>query len=160
MKIDPARIDLAVLYPSKSLRTSFQYQIPTPFPIPRLPSPSNSPRHGPSSSPGICAPRHGGLCGKIKLGRSLRVSLVNPLTPTSFMRVSPLLHASSQVTSDVTSPPKLMTNVSFAFHSQANTHLNQDNYELVTDCNSLTYCADNGTCAWKGCRKDTVSLHV
>ncbi|OWZ51965.1 hypothetical protein C356_02159 [Cryptococcus neoformans c45] len=39
--------------------------------------------------------------------------------------------------------------------AQANTHLNQDNYELVTDCNPLTYCADNGTCAWKGCRKDT-----
>ncbi|WVO14988.1 hypothetical protein L204_102631 [Cryptococcus depauperatus] len=38
--------------------------------------------------------------------------------------------------------------------SQANTHLDQTNYQLVTDCVATTYCAENGTCAWKGCRKD------
>ncbi|WVQ84452.1 hypothetical protein IAT38_006604 [Cryptococcus sp. DSM 104549] len=39
--------------------------------------------------------------------------------------------------------------------AQANTHLDSSNYQLVTDCDATTYCADNGTCAWKGCRRAT-----
>ncbi|GAW01795.1 hypothetical protein LENED_003408 [Lentinula edodes] len=27
-------------------------------------------------------------------------------------------------------------------------------YQFYTDCNSVTYCASNGTCAHRGCRKD------
>ncbi|KAL7425219.1 hypothetical protein Q5752_000907 [Cryptotrichosporon argae] len=37
---------------------------------------------------------------------------------------------------------------------QANSHLATDTWQLVTDCDATTYCADNGTCAYKGCRKD------
>ncbi|WRT69837.1 uncharacterized protein IL334_006828 [Kwoniella shivajii] len=37
---------------------------------------------------------------------------------------------------------------------QANQHLDGGSYNLVTDCDATTYCASNGTCAYKGCRKD------
>ncbi|WVQ66202.1 uncharacterized protein L199_004381 [Kwoniella botswanensis] len=37
---------------------------------------------------------------------------------------------------------------------QSNTHLDANTYNLITDCDSTTYCASNGTCAYKGCRKD------
>ncbi|ODO03578.1 hypothetical protein L198_02426 [Cryptococcus wingfieldii CBS 7118] len=39
--------------------------------------------------------------------------------------------------------------------SQANTHLDQANYQLVTDCDANTYCNSNNTCAWRGCRRNT-----
>ncbi|WVR07924.1 hypothetical protein IAU60_004967 [Kwoniella sp. DSM 27419] len=38
--------------------------------------------------------------------------------------------------------------------SQSNTHLDSATYNLVTDCDPTYYCADNGTCANKGCRRD------
>ncbi|RSH93179.1 hypothetical protein EHS25_007532 [Saitozyma podzolica] len=38
--------------------------------------------------------------------------------------------------------------------SQNNTHLDPDSWALVTDCDATTYCNANGTCAYKGCRKD------
>ncbi|KAK8849788.1 hypothetical protein IAR55_005124 [Kwoniella newhampshirensis] len=38
---------------------------------------------------------------------------------------------------------------------QSNTHLDGGSFQLVTDCNPTLYCADNSTCAYKGCRRDT-----
>ncbi|WVF68362.1 hypothetical protein IAT40_003127 [Kwoniella sp. CBS 6097] len=38
--------------------------------------------------------------------------------------------------------------------SQDNTHLDSATFNLVTDCDPRLYCAGNGTCAYKGCRKD------
>lgn len=44
-----------------------------------------------------------------------------------------------------------------ASRRQNNTHLDPDTWALVTDCDATTYCNANGTCAYKGCRKDIVS---
>ncbi|EIW71414.1 hypothetical protein TREMEDRAFT_27793 [Tremella mesenterica DSM 1558] len=38
--------------------------------------------------------------------------------------------------------------------SQANSHLDSDTWALDSDCDATTYCADNSTCAYRGCRKD------
>ncbi|ORX37634.1 hypothetical protein BD324DRAFT_680542 [Kockovaella imperatae] len=37
---------------------------------------------------------------------------------------------------------------------QSHTHLDTNTWNLVTDCDATTWCADNSTCANKGCRKD------
>ncbi|ORY34638.1 hypothetical protein BCR39DRAFT_513745 [Naematelia encephala] len=37
---------------------------------------------------------------------------------------------------------------------QADSHLDADTWALVTDCDPQYYCAANGTCANKGCRRD------
>lgn len=42
---------------------------------------------------------------------------------------------------------------------QSDTHLDFNTWNLVTDCDAQTYCADNSTCAYKGCRSDIVSIH-
>ncbi|WWD20420.1 hypothetical protein CI109_104896 [Kwoniella shandongensis] len=39
--------------------------------------------------------------------------------------------------------------------SQSNAHLDAGSFQLLTDCDPTLYCADNSTCAYKGCRKDT-----
>ena len=41
---------------------------------------------------------------------------------------------------------------------QNNTHLDTDTWALVGDCDTTTYCAGNGTCVLKGCRKDIARL--
>ncbi|KAJ3776508.1 hypothetical protein FB446DRAFT_292119 [Lentinula raphanica] len=38
--------------------------------------------------------------------------------------------------------------------SVSNNRLQVGTYQFYTDCNSVTYCASNGTCAHRGCRKD------
>ncbi|KAJ4468219.1 hypothetical protein J3R30DRAFT_3560244 [Lentinula aciculospora] len=38
--------------------------------------------------------------------------------------------------------------------SVSNNRLQIGTYQFYTDCNSETYCASNGTCAHRGCRKD------
>jgi hypothetical protein len=38
--------------------------------------------------------------------------------------------------------------------SQKNNKLSFGTYRLSTDCQSAYYCADNSTCANKGCRRD------
>ena len=38
--------------------------------------------------------------------------------------------------------------------SQANNRLQAGSYQFTGDCDSQTFCASNGTCANKGCRKD------
>jgi len=41
--------------------------------------------------------------------------------------------------------------------SQANTHLDQESWSLVTDCIPSAYCEVDGTCQPKRCRRDIVS---
>lgn len=41
---------------------------------------------------------------------------------------------------------------------QGNTRLDSNTWALITDCDPRTYCAPNGTCADKGCRRDIVGL--
>lgn len=36
----------------------------------------------------------------------------------------------------------------------ADNRLQVGTYQFYTDCNSVTYCASNSTCAHRGCRKD------
>ena len=43
-------------------------------------------------------------------------------------------------------------------HSQANNHLDQESWSLVTDCVPNAYCEADGTCQPKRCRRDIVSL--
>ncbi|KAJ7084299.1 hypothetical protein B0H15DRAFT_848562 [Mycena belliarum] len=38
--------------------------------------------------------------------------------------------------------------------TQSNSRLQTGTFQFFSDCNSVTYCAANGTCALKGCRKD------
>ncbi|KAJ3788664.1 hypothetical protein GGU10DRAFT_285956 [Lentinula aff. detonsa] len=38
--------------------------------------------------------------------------------------------------------------------SVSDNRLQVGTYQFYTDCNSVTYCASNGTCAHRGCRKD------
>ncbi|KAK4686046.1 hypothetical protein P7C73_g4080, partial [Tremellales sp. Uapishka_1] len=38
--------------------------------------------------------------------------------------------------------------------AQSNTHLDSNTWALIDDCDPTTYCADNQTCAYKGCRND------
>jgi len=42
--------------------------------------------------------------------------------------------------------------------SQANTHLDQESWSLVTDCIPSAYCEVDGTCQPKRCRRDIVRL--
>jgi hypothetical protein len=42
--------------------------------------------------------------------------------------------------------------------SQANNHLDQESWSLVTDCIPSAYCEADGTCQPKRCRRDIVSL--
>ncbi|KAK1923443.1 hypothetical protein DB88DRAFT_491269 [Papiliotrema laurentii] len=37
---------------------------------------------------------------------------------------------------------------------QANNHYDANTWALISNCDYQTYCADNGTCASRGCRKD------
>jgi hypothetical protein len=41
-------------------------------------------------------------------------------------------------------------------HSIHNNHLDPNSWAFVGDCDQTTYCAEDGTCRARGCRRDMV----
>ena len=71
-------------------------------------------------------------------------------TASSYLQITLFLSFSSLLLST----PVLADDAFGEECSTANNRLQVGTYQFASDCDSITYCASNNTCAYRGCRKD------